>query len=44
MLFVGGCDNVGNENPITPEQMDRERSKQDRGNFNPGNVPPKPGG
>ncbi len=43
-FMVSGCSNVGNENPITPEMMDKERAKQAdaRANFNPGN-PPKPG-
>lgn len=36
-LFLSGCNNVGNENPITPEQMAEMSNKatEDRKNFKP---------
>jgi hypothetical protein len=44
-LTLAGCPNMGDENPITPEQMDANRKAdgEARGNFNPSNTPPKPG-
>lgn len=49
-IFVGsmalaGCDNIGNENPTSPQQMEDIRKKQEaeRQNWTP-NGGPKPNG
>jgi hypothetical protein len=42
---VAGCDNIGNENPVSPQQMEDIRKKQasERENYNPmQQAPPKP--
>jgi|GEM_PF-4614247 len=45
VLALTGCGNVGNENPITPESMQkmRERESADRANFKPTNTAPPRG-
>ena len=43
-MLLSSCDNIGNENPVSPQKMEEIRKSQadQRGSFNPGNTAPPP--